>query len=235
MWRTSLASLSLVLLCLPAYAQWDRADDPDIQINFIWAVPQGDLANHITRDAVGASIVLGDNLPGVPIFLGTELSFLNHGVDRTLQLFDIEDVPVQALSRTSAYNILGAHLVARVNMPIGPIEPFVDAVAGVRSFKAMTRIESDILVFPGGLSAQTSTSDRSLSYGFGAGVELNLGGLGAGSPPFALSAGFRYMFGNRVTIVPDGGVYLDDNMVRFQTVRTGSDMFMPHLGIRARL
>jgi hypothetical protein len=235
MWRVTTAFVACLMVSAGvASAQVPAFDEPDIQINFVWAVPQGQMADHI-HTPIGMSVMFGDQVPGTPLFLGTELSLMNYGHHRQLEIYSLEGVPVQALGRSTQHNIASAHLVARFQLPAGGFEPYVDVLGGVRSFVTHSRVDSDVIIFPKGFAGSARMADRSFSYGFGGGFDLHLYSrpsfAGFGPTRVSLNAGVRYLLGGDVEFVRDGGVMDHDGRIVFDTARARSEFIIPHVGV----
>ena len=144
------------------------------QLNAIWAMPQGDFADNVDRMPAGASVLFGGMVPDTPIFLGTELTVLGYGTEQFLEIPRYEDVPVQSMVVSNKQSMVMGHLVARLHFPVGAVRPYVDALAGMRSFVSTVQVESDPLIFPTGFSSRAKTTDWGFSYGGGAGVDVVL-------------------------------------------------------------
>lgn len=232
----------LLIFAVPeAFSQLHEGPDhePSMQINFAWAIPQGELNDALARDPVGLSLTFGGEVPGVPLQLLTELTGLTYGHDQQLQLFDLEDVPVEVVSIANSYNVGMGHLVARLQPQTGAIRPYVDAMAGMKMFVTHTKVDSDVIVFHRGLHAKSSSKDWAISYGGGAGLEIHVfsGKVSRYARPatFSLNLGVRYLFGEPATFAQADSFREVDGLIEFDRVRSRTDMLMPHFGISASL
>lgn len=210
------------------------------QLSFIWGVPQGAFADHIDRTPFGASLLFGGEVPGTSLFLGTEASLVNYGRREHLELHRIEDVPVQALRVATSHNIAMGHLVARLQLPTTtPVRPYVDALGGLRAFVSKIRVDSDVVVLPGGLAEEARMTDWALSYGVGGGLDLL---VHTGRSAFskhkvhvALNVGARYLFGAEADFVRIEDVQEIDDRFTFATTRSRTDILIPQVGVRVSL
>ncbi|HET6569257.1 MAG TPA: hypothetical protein VFG50_14915, partial [Rhodothermales bacterium] len=234
-----LAVLALVGTPAVIHAQdlWhaqDRAEGSGT-LNLVFAVPQGDFADNVDRNGVGATVFFGGRLPHSPLILGTEVGLVNYGRDERLQLYDLANVPVEVVDFATSSNIVMGHLVARLQPPTGIIQPYAEAVAGVNYFVTRTHIGSGIII-DDGFSASANMSDWAFTYGGGAGLDLTLytGPMGFDDEPgsVALSIGARYLFGTDASYVNRSSVQQIDGRFLFDTTRSGTDMIMPQLGLR---
>lgn len=209
------------------------------QLSFIWAAPQGEFADHIDRTPIGASLLFGGHVPGTSVFLGTEVSFLNYGQRQYLELHRLEDVPVQALRVATSHNIGMGHLVARLELPLDPVRPYVDALGGIKAHVSKARVDSDVIVFPGGLAESAYMTDWTLSYGVGGGLDVLVhttrNTLSEREMRVNFNVGVRYLFGPEADFVrPDDVQEVDDRFV-FNTTRSRTDVLIPQVGVRVSL
>lgn len=210
------------------------------QLSFIWGIPQGAFADRIDRTPMGASLLFGGEVPGTSLFLGTEASLVNYGRREHLELYRIEDVPVQALRVAASHNIAMVHLVARLQLPTtAPIRPYVDALGGLRAFVSKVRVDSDVIVLPGGLAEEARMTDWAFSYGAGGGLDLL---VHTGRSTFSkrevrvdLNVGVRYLFGAEADFVRLDDVLEIDDRFTFATTRSRTDMLIPQVGVRVSL
>ncbi len=241
-----MSTLALVLLCAwtTASAQnrtYERGGDYQqtrADLNFVFAIPQGDFEDNLDEIPVGASLFLGGRVPNSPIVLGTELAFLNYGTTGQLELFDYEGIPVSVVGLGTSNNMAMGHLVARIQPQTGAIQPFIDLLAGVRYYNTRARLESDIILFRNGLSgAADLRSDWAFSAGAGAGLDLNLyrGPMGFNNEEgsVALNIGARYLFGTEAEYATE--LRQHNGGVSFDEVESRTDLIQPQLGLRVKL
>lgn len=219
------------------YGQTGERDyDAVSQFNFFWAQPEGDFAEQIDATPVGVNFLFGGRVPETPLILGTELGYLNYGKQERLDLYQLEDVPVEAAVSRHSQNVLMGHLVARLQLPTGIARPFVDGLAGMKYFVTRSSIRSDVVVFPRGLLASARRTDWAMSYGVGGGVDLRFytGTFGIYDRPgsVSLTFGVRYLFGEEAEYVTEG--FFDEARGVFDIVsdRSRTDMLLGQIGIR---
>lgn len=247
-WTITIASvLACVVGISTASAQIQDAGEIRADVHVTMGIPQGELGDRIDNNAFGLAALIGGRVPGLPLILGTEVGFMNYGTDSQLSIHSTvldggidPDLafPVEAMSVGVANNVLLGHFVVRLQPTEGVIQPYVDALAGVKSFMTRVNVDSDVIAFGRGLSQDSRSTDIALSYGVGGGIELALyeyqSGWKADPSTISLHAGVRYLFGSNAQYVGDGSFSEIDGRFVLGTVESRTDLLVPHFGIRVR-
>lgn len=244
-------TLTILLAWLVAFstasAQLHDPGEMRADVHVTVGIPQGELADGIDDNAFGIGLLLGGRVPGLPLILGSEVGFMNYGTDSRLSIHETVldggidpdlSFPVEAMSVNVAKNVLLGHFVVRLQPTEGIFLPYIDALAGVKSFLTRVNVDSDIIVFRGGLSQDSWISDMAFSYGVGGGIELALYEYDSGwrekPARMSLYGGVRYLFGTKAQYVGDGSFSEIDGRLFFDTVESRTDLLIPHFGIRVQ-
>lgn len=217
------------------------------EVQLVAGLPTGAFGQNVDAQAVGASLFTGGRVPGLPFVLGTELALLQHGSARHLELNHLQEqlervdfvVPVSVVDVQARRRIAMAHLVARLQPLTGPIQPYVDALLGVKRFVTGTRIEGDVAFARRDLFNRSRFDDLALSYGAGGGIDVRVftGPIGWDDRPGTLSVnvGVRYLFGSESSYMTDETLHWEGGRLTLATVRSRTDLVVPHLGVRVTL
>jgi len=173
-------------------------------LRFIIGVPQGDFTK-ITGDVgYGASGSLRLPLRQVPLQVGIDLGLLFFEGDPTTLTSDTAP-STEAVVRYDT-NVFMGHFLARFQPWNGVFTPHIDGLVGFKYLFSDARIERRL--FPGEdiTSVATDLNDWALSYGLGAGVDIELlaGSRRVWFETLTLSAGARYLFGSEAECVAEG-------------------------------
>jgi hypothetical protein len=197
-------------------------------------VPQNEFHDAQSRLGMGVSAIA---LYGIgPIAVGVEAASLT---------YDHRAAPLQpAMSRqvalvgdvTRTRRIGSLHGVLRLQVPEGPVRPYVDGLAGFQRFTSVTHYEQNLVIAGTGVfwppvsiyrqdTRSLDADDLAFSYGAGGGVLLRVArGVDAGVPFEAfLDVGARYIRGEPATyhsVAADGTTVLR---------RTRTDIIRPQV------
>jgi len=245
-WTLSIA-LSCFLGMSTASAQIPDPGEVRADVHVAMGIPQGELGDQIDNNAFGFGALIGGRVPGLPLILGTEIGFMNYGTDSQLSIHNTVfdggidpslSIPVEAMNIGVAKNVLLGHFVIRLQPSDGFVQPYVDALAGVKSFSTRVNVDSDVIVFSRGLSQDSRITDLAFSYGVGGGIELALYEYQSGwrddPATISLHGGVRYLFGGKAEYIGDGSWTEIDGRIMFDTVESRTDLLVPHFGIRVR-
>ncbi len=201
-------------------------------------IPVGAFADAIDEEGIGAAFLFGGRVPGLPLALGTEIGYLDFGSDDVLAVQSVL-VPAGLLEAKTRRHTLMVHLVGRLGPQTGVVRPYLDVLAGVRRFASNTRIVRDIVFDERVGTATADFSDLTLSAGAGAGIDFQVfsGPMGwdERQARISLSLGARYLFGSAMRTLEPGSLRIRDGVVDYATLRTRTDVFVPHLGFRVSL
>lgn len=240
-------AIALFVTFTPVFAQMPDAGEAGAEMNFIAGIPQGTFGDHVDGEAAGVSVFFGGHVPGTMFVLGSEIGYLNYGMDSRLSLhstvFDagIDEglaIPLEAVRTSVSNNILLGHLVFRISPSSGAFRPYVDALAGLKYFATRMNVESDVVVFRDGLDQDAFVTDFAFSYGVGGGLEIELYEY---TPSFSrraanvsLHGGIRYLLGTPARYALESSfAEVGDHMV-VDVVESRTDLLVPQFGIRVR-
>lgn len=217
------------------------------EAHLVAGVPAGSFGQNVDAKALGAAFFTGGRVPGLPFVLGTELAVLHHGSARQVELNRLEErleqadfaLPVSIVDVQARRRIAMGHLVARLQPLTGAIQPYLDALVGFKYFVTGTRIEGDVAFARRDLFNHSRFDDLALSYGAGGGIEVRFltGPIGWDDRPGTLSmnVGARYLFGSASSYVADEALGWEGGWLTLATVRSRTDLVVPHLGVRVTL
>lgn len=124
-------------------------------------------------------------------------------------------------------NLYGVHALLRLKPFNGKVSPYVDGLAGWRTFSTRTKLKVDGLEDP--LINERNEIDVASSFGWAAGVMVTLG------ETLFLEGRFEKYQGGEVTYVDPSSISIDDQgLVSYSTQTTNSDLYMIKLGVGFR-
>jgi hypothetical protein len=197
-------------------------------------VPQNEFHDAQARLGLGVSAIA---LYGIgPIAVGIEAASLTYD-HRAAPLHPELARQVALVGDVTQTRRIGSlHGVLRLQVPEGPVRPYVDGLAGFQRFTSITRYEQNVVIAGTGVfwppvsvyqqeTSSLDADDLAFSYGVGGGVLLRLAhGVDAGVPFEAfLDVGARYIRGEPATyysVAPDGTTALQ---------RTRTDIIRPQV------
>ncbi|MEX0928213.1 MAG: hypothetical protein WDZ53_02335 [Balneolales bacterium] len=229
--------LFLSLACSAAAQDQDANHESMlVQAGLIWGLPQGGLTDNISREPLGVSFLTGGRVPGLPLFLGTDIGLMSHGLQERIDLYSLEEVPVQALTSSVSNTIFMVHLLARLQLEYGPVQPYLEMLRGMKYFTTRNTLRGDPVVFPDGFNAASRVFDHALSYGIGAGVNIPLyrGDFGIDRRPGTASLTFsaRYLPGTDADVARETFFDEEAELFRFDVVRSSTTLLIPQFGVR---
>jgi hypothetical protein len=210
-----LAPLYLALLVLLALAGQVpvQAQHATLSLGATGGVPQSDFGDRLNRVGFGFS---GTVLYGVgPVSAGVEAGMMTYE-RQAAPLAPVVGTRTAILREEATVSGIGhLHAVVRLELPEGPIRPYVDGLVGFQRFTSKTDFDQTVLMVSDGLivspaggstmytrrTSSLESDDVALSYGGGAGVLLRLAqGHDEGTPYTAfLDLGARYLVGEEAT------------------------------------
>lgn len=205
-------------------------------------VPTNDFGDELDRVAFG---VTGSFLYGVgPISAGVEGALMNYDRQAALLAPVVADGTAVIGDVTSASGIHSLHAVVRLQLPEGPVQPYVDGLVGFQRFTSKTSFAQTVLMVsdiallaPGGTRytqrvSSLDSDDVALSYGGGAGVLLRLAqGHDQGVPFQAfLDLGARYVIGEAATFQV-AGTDAETGEPIFGAARSRTNLIRPQVSL----
>jgi hypothetical protein len=185
-------------------------------------------------------MLAGVGLPDLPVVLGGDFAFLIGGGDRVT----LENTDFSRITASTSSDIIMLHFFARLQPATGRFRPFLDALIGFKHFETRTSItehlkgcfpdpNSDIDFCTNSIGNKKNSSDLSLSYGLGAGLDVVLY-AGDSVTIFAVVA-VRYLFGETADyVIPSSIRFIDADTVEFVVARTRTDLLTTQLGFGLR-
>lgn len=200
-------------------------------IDFIVAVPQGAFQQNVDHPGFGISAHGGFHLKGSPVLLGLDGSVQVYGTERRWVPLSTTIPDITARVETSN-NIAQLHGLLRIQPVDGALRPYVDGLYGFNYLYTRTSLQDR---FDEELIGTTNHDDVSLSYGFGAGMDIRLhnGPIGEDKKPgqVYLTLGIRYLLGGEAEYLREGDIDRGPGYVEFTTTRSRIDMFQPRIGV----
>ena len=124
-------------------------------------------------------------------------------------------------------NIYGFHALMRFKPFTGKVAPYIDGLAGWRTFTTRTKLQVDGVEGP--LTNERNSSDAALSYGWAAGMMVTLG------KTFYVEGRYERLQGEEVTYVDPASITIDsEGVVNFGTRTTNTDVYQIKLGVGFR-
>lgn len=124
-------------------------------------------------------------------------------------------------------NTYGFHALMRFKPFTGKVAPYIDGLAGWRTFTTRTKLKVDGAEGP--LSNERNASDAAMSYGWAAGVMVTLGEV------FYIEGRYEKLQGEEVTYVDPSSISIDDQgAVGYGTRTSNTDVYQIKLGIGFR-
>lgn len=246
-------SVILLLICTGAnvvvYAQQEQAGKKQFELNIVWGYAQGSFEDNLDRPMPGLVFSFGGRTPDLPLYLGTEIGWMSYGFDNYLDLqFPSSTnvaVPATVVNVATKNSVLLTHFVARVVPLETIIAPYIEGLVGFKYLTTGIDVESEVLlenegeiIIDGEDKILTSSTYNSLavSYGFGAGFNIQIfkGKLGIENALTTISihAGAQYLFGSKADYLTENSIQPEENRIRFEQVRSNTDMLIPKLGFR---
>ena len=229
--RQYLAVLAVLLLGVSLARDGQAQVYPQGEIAIIVGVPQGEFEDNVDNAGVGLNLFAGIGLGRTPVVLGLDGSFLVYGFERRREPFSpsIPDVTVRV--ETSNAIAMG-HMVLRLQPPRGAFQPYVDGLFGAKYFFTETTIRDDGRFDDEEIASTTNFDDAALSYGIGAGVDVQI--FGKRGTAVMLNAGARYLFGREAEYLQEGSIERRSGRLFFATDRSETDILIMQLGIAVK-
>lgn len=246
------ASLWLIILflfggVLVSEAQQRPELKTQAEISFVWGFAQGSFGDNLDRPLPGLVLSVGGKTPRLPLVLSTEFGWLSYGFDDRLELLFPDATNT---SSTSVFNInttnsiLMAHFVARLVPIEGTITPFIDGLVGFKYITSDVDVVSEVLfndsdgdviiLEDNRIRTSTNFDALAVSYGFGAGVNIQVygGEMGFSNSYTTISIhlGARYLLGSEADYLTENSVITATDGVRFERVESQTNILIPELG-----
>jgi opacity protein-like surface antigen len=210
---------AVMLTCAAAFAG-PAANAADVGIDFLAVLPRGQLDENL-GSGYGVGLQFLVPIGNGPFVIGAEASVASYA-DQRRPFFDDLDVE-------TSNNIAALNAVLRAQATSGRVRPYVDAILGVKVFQTQsTLVDTCSICEDEVLESETELDDTAFSYGFGAGLQMELK-----ESRLFLDTRVRYTRGRDATYLTRGSI-TDENLDdRLRQSRTDTLSF--HLGLSFRL
>jgi hypothetical protein len=228
---------ALLLVGLFALLPAARAQST-LQISGTAAVPQGSFSDALGAVGGGVSVGYLYQIPNAPLAVGLEGSAVLYGYERRREPFSLT-IPDVDVAVTTSNNLAQGLAVFRLQVPNGPVRPYVDGLVGVSYLFTSTSV-SDVCChaeeYP--IASSTNYDDAALAYGGGVGTQVRLhNGVSDEGRPYEvlLDARVRYLAGGEASYLGRGDIErYEDGTIRLYPRRSRTDLVSPQLGLTFR-
>lgn len=223
----AIIALPLVLLPLLADAQFGRAGRTSLSFGGRMGNPMGefDAVHGQNLWGYGGNVLLP--MRGVPFAAGFQFDH-NHLGGRQREV-PVEHEFLAATTGTLKVNsdMRGYHAIMRLAPINARVSPYLDGLAGWRTFSTSTRLL--VSGVDGPLTSERSGREAAFGYGWAAGLMVRIAG------PFNLEGRVERLYGGRAAYVDPASIEIDGNgAVLYDTKRSDTDVLMFHAGISFR-
>ena len=189
--------------------------------------PLGEFDDNYNGNPAGLGLNL--SIPGglLPIEWGFDFGYASMGSNRSDVEIQDENLDVTEGTMKINSNIYGYHATARFKPLNGLFAPYIEGLAGLRTFSTKTKIEVDGLDDP--YSTERNSQAVAFSYGWAAGAMFNVGKV------VYLEGRFEKLRGTDVEYVDQNTVQVDENgNFTYETRKSNTNIANIHLGIGFR-
>lgn len=160
----------------------------------------------------------------LPLETGFAFNWGRLGAERETVVVDQAYLSTNEGELRTTSNMYSFHLQGRFRPFTGRVSPYVDGLAGVRTFSTRTRITVEGLEED--LSNERNALDATWSYGWAAGIQVKVGA------PLYVEARVEKLQGHKVDYVdPETIIVTPSGQVEYQLRSSHTDVFNVHLGI----
>ena len=205
--------------------------DWEVGADGLWGLPQGELDDNVTNDAIGISGYATRRIGRSPLLLGFEASFLQYGEESRTQSISTE-IPEITVRVSTANRIVLTHFLARLEPSTGRVRPYLDGYAGLGYFFTRSTVEGDAYE---PLASSTNFEDWTSSFGLGGGVLVPIvtRDTPQGARDFELhfEARARYLFGGRAEYLTEGLLIDERGELSIDPYESRTDLLVLHFGV----
>lgn len=225
-----------LLLLVPLLASVAVSAQPSVTVSGFAAVPQGSFADALGTAGGGLAVGAFYTVPGSPVAVGLEGTVALYGYERREVPLSLT-IPDVRVGVTTSNNLAQGLAVLRLQVPGGPVRPYVDGVAGLTYLFTETSVGDDDHYGSGYGEPLSSVNydDLAFTTGAGVGVQVHLGSFDTdeGRPgSVSLDARVRYLSGTEATFLGRGDIdRFRDGTIRVYPRRSRTDFLAPHLGV----
>ena len=222
------------LLALALLSSLAVSAQTTLTISGALGVPQGEFGDALGAVGGGLSVTALYQVPRSPVAVGVEGAALLYGYESRRVPFSLT-VPDVAVDVRTSNNVALGLAVLRLQVPGGPVRPYVDGLVGVSYLWTQTTVGDD----DGYDIASTTNYDAAaLAVGAGVGLQTRLHrGVSDEGRPFdvLLDARVRYLSGGEATYLDRGDLARYSNgTLGVWPRRSRTDLLLPQLGVTFR-
>ena len=199
-------------------------------------VPQGEFGDALGAVGGGLSVTALYPIPRSPVAVGVEGTGLLYGYESRRVPFSLT-VPDVAVDVTTSNNVALGLAVLRLQVPDGPVRPYVDGLVGASYLWTQTTVGDERDGYA--LASSTNYDDLALAVGAGLGLQARVyRGLSREGRPYdvLLDARVRYLAGGEATYLDRGDLArYSDGTVGVSPRRSRTDLLLPQFGVTFRL
>ncbi len=233
--RISILLLTILGLMLVTTATVQAQTTVQAGFGGLIAIPQNEFAREVNvGGGLGGEFLYA---PGAgPFGIGLVINYLLYGSESRREPFSttIPDVQVDV---TTENQILLAHLLFRIQAKGGPIQPYVDGLAGLNYLYTQTSIKSLRWDDDENVASSTNFDDTAFSYGFGGGVMVRVWqgetNSETGYPQkmqVMVDLRGHYMRGGEAEYLKKGSIRRVDGKVLYDIKKSTTDLFIVKIG-----
>jgi len=226
-----IAASVVLLLCLnSASSAQPQGRQIQFGVDFTTVVPTGDFSKNVTNNGYGIGLQLLFGIGSTPILVGADVAFSTYGSDEHTEPLS-ETIPELRVKVRTTNNITMMHLLVRAGPRKGKVRPYADALVGFKYLYTNTSIVNDSTGEE--LTSTRNLSDLVSSYGFGGGVQVQLGRVGR-TGDISLDAKVRYLRGSKADYLKEGSIRRENGMAFFDVLSSRTDVVTVQVGVTFR-
>jgi hypothetical protein len=219
------------LLCaavVPAIAQIKT----DVGISFGVGIPQAEFGDNLDNLGFGIQLNGAIGIRGIPISVGADFDFMIYGHERRNEPFSqtIPDVTVKVVTDN---NLIAGHFFLRLQPDQFRIRPYADALIGFKHLYTDTKITNEGFEEQE-IARSTNFDDTALSYGFGAGLQIQVYVSpedSESSMDVSLDFGLKYLLGSEASYLKEGSIRRENGQVTFDVKQSKTTLLLPYVGV----
>lgn len=209
------------------------------ELDFGVGIPQGEFKDQADHVGGGLNIMAGYRFANSPVMLGLEFGFMNFGTDTRDEALSTT-IPDLRVEVENSYNLAHGDVLLRIIAPPATVRPYVDGLVGFNYFFTETVIRDRDDFFDDDKLSDTNYEDTSLSYGFGAGMQIRLWQKRGGDTDLTqemqpssvyLNLRSRYMFGNEAEYLQKGSIEVNDGRVTYDVTKSETNLLHIKIGV----
>ena len=189
--------------------------------------PTGEFNEEWGRGFAGLSANFSTPMKRLPFEGGLQFDWSHMGREKAVVPINEEYIDATEGDLVVNNSIYGFHSLVRLKPFTGKVAPYVDGLAGLRSFSSRTKVKVDGEEGP--IRNERNHRDGTFSYGWAAGVMVAWGRT------LFVEGRFEKLQGGEVTYVDPSTVDIDPGgAVTYETRTSNTDAWSVHLGIGFR-